>query len=573
MLVVLQMPLVDLRVFRASSPRRKRPHWPTPDAGTEFMRHFGAVRERQTGKRTPLAWTDEIYFVNASRALRIQPFQRKQKRWTCAFRRILTDGGPVARFEIGFNIPPTRLDPPTPLLETLSTILSMPCTLRGQKLSTKLLLVGKRMAGLYARSTAPSGTKQMGDEVVSGQPTILVQLDDLEKVGMPKSLDFDRDHLAFMKTTQNGIALNLWVTNSYFGDPRNTRAALLRLSAEHQALKYILRDITEGNVLLHGESAQTDALQTYLNSAGRTLSKETRFGIDQSVLIALTQKYETLCGGPELVLLRSNLQEIRPQIKSRVLALVDAANSQTPQVVSSGPHFQWRGNFDEVELQSFLKSSRPLIGAEWMRDVTARLCPAVCRIDIPSIGRKATGFLVGKDLILTNWHVMEESDGDDKEANLANMELSFTLSIQPARIFRLLNTARGQALVQGSSVAEQDYVLLRVSEDVAGSLGIAPFTFDGSARPVVGQAIHLIQHPGGGALMISVDEDGVTGIFKDAGKVQYISTAHAGSSGSPCIDGNKRLIAIHHAEVQRAFGAVREGILLANIFQDISSYL
>lgn len=87
------------------------------------------------------------------------------------------------------------------------------------------------------------------------------------------------------------------------------------------------------------------------------------------------------------------------------------------------------------------------------------------------------------------------------------------------------------------------------------------------------QGIHIIQHPGGGPLKISVDEDGVTGVYPDEGKVQYISKAQNGSSGSPCINGNKQLIAIHHAEVQSSFGSTREGVMLSKIYVDISQFI
>jgi V8-like Glu-specific endopeptidase len=90
---------------------------------------------------------------------------------------------------------------------------------------------------------------------------------------------------------------------------------------------------------------------------------------------------------------------------------------------------------------------------------------------------------------------------------------------------------------------------------------------------VARQGIHIIQHPGGGPLKISVDEDGVTGVYPDEGKVQYISKAQNGSSGSPCINGNKQLIAIHHAEVQSSFGSTREGVMLSKIYVDISQFI
>jgi len=55
--------------------------------------------------------------------------------------------------------------------------------------------------------------------------------------------------------------------------------------------------------------------------------------------------------------------------------------------------------------------------------------------------------------------------------------------------------------------------------------------------------------------------------------VQYISKAQNGSSGSPCINGDKQLIAIHHAERQSSFGSTREGVMLSKIYDEISQSL
>lgn len=571
MLIVFQIPLADLRAFRQEGLRRERPHWPTPDTG-EFVRFFGPVCERNVGNRKPLAWADEQYYIDAVRALRLMPFNDKRRVWSCAFRRLLSDGCAVVRFEVGFHIPPASLAAGIPVLNTIATMLETPCTLRGERDPNKLLLIGKRLARLYARATAPKGTRLKGDEVVAGQPTVLVQFEDGEGVVMPKSLDFNSDRLAFMKSAHGGVSMNLWFTNSGFGDARDTRTALLRLSAEHQCLKQVLHDIADGNVKLDEISPRTERLQKYLALADRTLSKSTRFGVNQTDLIRLTQTYETLCGGAELGMLREQLNNIRPQIRSKITTLVNASNGQQPPGVS-GPEFQWRGNFDEVEYQAFFDKGRTPVSVEWLTDVTNRLCPAVCLIDLPKIRRKATGFLVAKDLILTNWHVLEDFAGDDRDANLADMELCFTRSAQPLRTFKLAMENPGTALVKGSPVAQKDYALLRVSEDVAAALSVTPFNCDADSQPVAGQGIHIIQHPGGGPLMLSMDEDGVTGVYPDAGTVQYISKAQAGSSGSPCINGDKRLVAIHHAEVQKSFGSAREGVMLKAIYGEISPFL
>lgn len=573
MLIVFQVPLADLRAFRADAARRSRPHFPTPDSGVEFMRFFGPVRERGTGKQKPLAWADEQFFVDASRALRLTPFAGDRKQWSCAFRRLLSDGGAVVRFEVGFHLPTASLPAGTPMLNTLATVLETPCTLRGDKNAGKLLLIGKRLARLYARATAPKGTVLKGDEVAAGQPTVLVQFEEGEGGGMPASLDFDSDHLAFMKSSHGGVSMNLWFTSAGFGEPRDTRTALLRLSAEHQCLKFVLRDITDGNVKLDEISPRTESLQKYLVATDRTLSKTTRFGVDQTALIRLTQTYETLSGGAELQLLREQLNNIRPQIRTKIINLVDAANSQQPPAQTIGPEFQWQGNFEEIEYQAFFSKPSPPLDAAWLADVLGRLCPAVCLIELPKIKRKATGFLVAKDLVLTNWHVVEEFAGDDRAANLADLQMTFTFSAQPQRQFKLAAANGASPQVAGSPVEQRDYVLLRVGEDVAGTLKLAPFHCDASSEPVARQGIHLIQHPGGGPLKITVDENGVTGVYPTAGKVQYISNAQAGSSGSPCIDSDKRLVAIHHAEVQKSFGSAREGVLMSAIYADISPFL
>lgn len=570
MLIVFQVPLADLRVFRSPGLRKDRPHWPTPDAGQEFVRYFGAVRDRDRKRdKRPLAWSDEKSYASASGAVKFAPFTGRQKRWSFVFRRLLCDGGALARFEVGFHVPMNR-DVPEPVLDVIAALLDSLCTVRGVKKQGKLIHISKPLCNLYARATCvrTREARSTQGEVVTGRPTVLVQYEDYEIAEMPKTLDFQGEHLAFMKSAHGGVDLNFWFTSAEFADPRSTRLALLRLSAEHQVLKYVLRDVAAGNVKLGAVTAETERLQRYFQNANTTFSNQ-RFGVDQTDLIRLTELYEELSAVDELPLLRTQMEEVRPQIATKVLAIVDASSATPPAVAQSGPGFQWRGSIDEVEYQSFFAKGRTPVDVAWISDVTQKLCPAVCLIEIPAIHRKATGFLVGKDLLLTNYHVVEKFSGDDMQANMANMELRFTRTSAPERAFRLA----ANALVKGSPVAVHDYVLLRVAEDVAAALAVQPFVCDARFKPVKTQGIHIIQHPGGGPLKVSIDENGVTGVYADVGTVQYISSAQDGSSGSPCIDGEKRLVAIHHAEVQRSFGSAREGILLSAIYGEIQQYL
>ena len=102
---------------------------------------------------------------------------------------------------------------------------------------------------------------------------------------------------------------------------------------------------------------------------------------------------------------------------------------------------------------------------------------------------------------------------------------------------------------------------------------MVPFHCDAGSLPVKRQAINIIQHPGGGPLKLSADVNGVSGVDNDLGKVQYISITEPGSSGSPCIDSEKRLVAIHHAEVNGKVFSVREGILISSIYAALSPFL
>jgi len=377
-----------------------------------------------------------------------------------------------------------------------------------------------------------------------------------------------------MHTDHSGVSLNLWLTDESFGEPRATRTALLRLSAEHQCLKYVLRDIADGAVDLSVSSPKAQALQRYLSGASRTLSKESRFGVDQTDLIRLTQTYSTLCGGPELILLQQQLAQIRPQVRNSVLEVVNAGNAQIPSGNVTGPPFTWRGNFAEIEYQAFFQKGRPPISAAWISDVTSLLCPAVCLIKIPTINRTATGFLIGKDLVLTNYHVVDFTPEDNMSSNLSDMELYFTRSSLPTRAFKLVSAVNGTTpLIAQSTRTNLDYVLLRISEQVSQVLSIQPFTCDGVARPVRRQSINILQHPNGEPLQISLEENGVSDVYPDAGTVQYISITNEGSSGSPCIDGDKHLVAIHHAARETPFGSIREGVLMSAIFPEIAVFL
>ena len=65
--------------------------------------------------------------------------------------------------------------------------------------------------------------------------------------------------------------------------------------------------------------------------------------------------------------------------------------------------------------------------------------------------------------------------------------------------------------------------------------------------------------------------------YRGNGTDGYIKFRDGGSSGSPCFDESWNLVALHHAQINRLFGAVRgsirQGILFNSIYEEIKSYL
>ncbi len=238
------------------------------------------------------------------------------------------------------------------------------------------------------------------------------------------------------------------------------------------------------------------------------------------------------------------------------------------RVTKVGPEMDWRGP-DEVDLQAFSWSQPDFMDGGFLMRATDRAL-SVCHVSIPQKG-SGTGFLIRPDLLITNYHVLEnpEIPGDDKSVNAPNVVLRFGYTTteeggeEEGREFKL---APNQPIVDYSPVAELDFILLRVEEGIKKVEGIKPVTYKENTQR--DKSLNIIQHPHGGPLMFAFSSNGVTGVYDD-GRIQYVSKAAGGSSGSPCFDDKWNLVAIHHAERSTWSGVKREGIRFDHIFQKI----
>jgi endonuclease G len=191
----------------------------------------------------------------------------------------------------------------------------------------------------------------------------------------------------------------------------------------------------------------------------------------------------------------------------------------------------------------------------------ARMARAVGRIKLPVPGgnRLGTGFMVSPRIMMTNNHVL----GDQFEAGNATLELDFYEredgTTGPVTRFRL---QPGLFFVTNASL---DFTLVAVEATNADGVDVSDrgwFPLIGpSGKAVVGERVSIIQHPDGDPQRVTVHDNKVVDIDFDDDFLHYETDTMGGSSGSPVLNINWDLVALHHAAV----GNSNEGIRISSI--------
>ena len=199
------------------------------------------------------------------------------------------------------------------------------------------------------------------------------------------------------------------------------------------------------------------------------------------------------------------------------------------------------GRLEAKVLQGIPFTDSPISNvAAWReRMVAAERC--VCRIEIPAGTPRGTGFLVGRDIVLTNWHVAEYVQ---------------TMGLTPDQVVVRFDYKaeggnqhpQGQAcvlasdhLLDHSPVKDLDYALLRLAEnagDARGFLKPEPYDFPPDAP------LFILQHPAGEPMIVQVGT--IVSVNSLHKRVNYTTNTTGGSSGSPCFTMGWSLVALHH---------------------------
>jgi V8-like Glu-specific endopeptidase len=240
-------------------------------------------------------------------------------------------------------------------------------------------------------------------------------------------------------------------------------------------------------------------------------------------------------------------------------------------------HGPWLGpepSGDDVELQRFFQPRVDFLDVGFLTRAI-RCVGSVCRIEIPVGNPLGTGFLVGDDKLLTNFHVMKMRDSDILVDNVRKAVFRFRNVSAPdgqEAEGQLFHAVDSLPILASSPPDQLDFVLLQIDPSLTSRLDIGKVSLLPEV-PSEGTPLNILQHPGRGPMSLAISKDGVRNVFSDRGLVQYVTQAAGGSSGSPCFNDNWEVIATHHAARARSFGSIREGILMSKIYPAVKHCL
>jgi hypothetical protein len=335
---------------------------------------------------------------------------------------------------------------------------------------------------------------------------------------------------------------------------------------------------------LTGEQAKAlaDALTTAIPTH-EELRQVVRHGLDQPLdVLALGRDLREVAG--KLV----EAAEALPDGVARLLAAAREARPADPGLIAVAQAFGLAPLIPAIGepaggLERAVDPSSALIDMPTWLSRAGRLETQICLIQLRG-KPQGTGFLVGPDVVITNYHVIEPVIAGD--ASAADLTLVFDHKrsadgtvVNPGVSYALATTdwqidaspfQPGEGADDSGpppSTSQLDYALLRTArpagtEPVGGKLGpprgwIAPLAENYAFA--AGDIVYVVQHPRGSPLKIAAGT--VIGVNANQTRVTYLPTTDHGSSGSPVFNRAWDLVALHH----RGSATYNQGVPIAAI--------
>jgi hypothetical protein len=286
----------------------------------------------------------------------------------------------------------------------------------------------------------------------------------------------------------------------------------------------------------------------------------------------------------------------------RLLLAARESNPGNPTLLAFAQQFGLvpRDTPSRTQLEKIIKKTSSFLDISAWREALGRIEGQVCRVEVPG-NVYGTGFLLGSDVVLTNYHVVEsvinkKAAPDELVLRFDYKRMSDSTLVNLGKEYRL---AKGNDdwLVDYSEYSQidtkpepkpgppepdkLDYALLRVDgapgDEVLlsapgqtierGWIKIPNETYDFQPNT----PLFIVQHPEAEPLKLALDNEAVIGLEGEGRRVHYRTNTEPGSSGSPVFDQNWKLVALHHAGDPRWMPEYNEGIPISLILAQLKA--
>ena len=271
------------------------------------------------------------------------------------------------------------------------------------------------------------------------------------------------------------------------------------------------------------DSAPIDASSTTIDTLARfgRISEDTQ---DDALVIFLNHILMYYGGETEEATIINN---------TIVKRIAENQSSERPIIPSKSlPQNEWRGLEDKELVQEKIIGENTLRPIHYL-NLALEAAKAVVKIKLER--GCGSGFLCGKDLIITNNHVVASKE----EA----MNSRFLFNFQVDKNEELEEVTKLSTLEDGFFYTneELDFTVIQIESTPPN---VKPLKLK-STIVNIDDRVSIIQHPGGYFKQISMQNNFV--VYADNKVVQYVTSTEPGSSGSPVFNDSFEVVAIHHS--------------------------
>ena len=176
-------------------------------------------------------------------------------------------------------------------------------------------------------------------------------------------------------------------------------------------------------------------------------------------------------------------------------------------------------------------------------DGAYRAAHAIARLEVPlgeSVGY-GTAWLCGRDLLMTNWHVL----AGDRRVTIAELHDNARRAVAWFD-YRSEGGAHVEMAISSLAWADEklDCAILELPSGAAA--GRTPLrSADKRAELMRGARLNILQHPRGGPIQFAIRSNYFAGDSENLDVIRYVTDTEKGSSGSPVCDDTWVVVALH----------------------------